>query len=204
MIETAELWDWRRRIADLYAQIRAENDPEAAWHLWRTTRDHLFATHPQSPIEPQNRAKFQGIPLYPYNPAFRFLVDLTPTTGPALHLPAGQDGTVEASPFALTNGLEPTLGKELTLYWLAGYGGGVFLPFTDATSGQETYGGGRYILDTIKSADLGRQNDRWVIDFNFAYTPSCAYSDRYVCPLASPASRVTAAVRSGERMWRRT
>ena len=46
MIETAELWDWRRRIADLYAQIRAENDPEAAWHLWRTTRDHLFATHP--------------------------------------------------------------------------------------------------------------------------------------------------------------
>lgn len=199
MNDTVALWDWRRRVADLYAAIRAHTDPQAAWHLWRMTRDDLFANHSQSPIEPQHRRAFRGIALYPYNPALRFLVGLTPATGPALHLPAGADGTLEAAPFATTKGLEPALGKELTLYWLAGYGGGVFLPFTDATSGQETYGGGRYVLDTIKSADLGRQDDRLVIDFNFAYAPSCAYSDRYVCPLAPPTNRLTAFIRAGER-----
>jgi uncharacterized protein (DUF1684 family) len=104
-------------------------------------------------------------------------------------------------PFARTAGLRQRLGDELTLYWIGGYGGGVFLPFKDATSGRETYGGGRYLLDTIKSADLGTTADGAVIlDFNFAYNPSCAYSDRWTCPLAPAANQLPAAVRAGERM----
>ena len=60
---------------------------------------------------------------------------------------------------------------HLELFWLEGYGGGVFLPFRDATSGGETYGAGRYLLDTVKGADLGEEEGRLVLDFNFAYNP---------------------------------
>ncbi len=103
-------------------------------------------------------------------------------------------------PFARSGGLQAALGSELTFYWLLGYGGGVFLPFADATSGRETYGAGRYLLDTIKGADLGAAPDGRVrLDFNFAYNPSCAYSPRYVCPLAPAANRLPAAIRAGER-----
>jgi uncharacterized protein (DUF1684 family) len=79
--------------------------------------------------------------------------------------------------------------------------GGVFLPFVDATSGTETYGGGRYLLDTIKGADLGAvgSDGTLVLDFNFSYFPSCAYSSRYVCPLAPSGNRLSGAVRAGER-----
>ena len=112
-------------------------------------------------------------------------------------MPAGEDGIVRLDAFARTDGL----GTELTLYWIAGYGGGTFLPFGDATNGSETYGGGRYLLDTIKGADLGALPDgRIVLDFNFAYAPSCAYSSRYVCPLAPQPNRLARAVRAGERL----
>ena len=89
--------------------------------------------------------------------------------------------------------------RELSLYWLDGYGGGVFLPFADATRGGETYGGGRYLLDTVKGADLGEADGRLVLDFNFAYNPSCSYDPRWVCPLSPPENRLDTAVRAGER-----
>lgn len=200
MNSLSQLHDWRLRIADLYAAIRTMPDAKEAWQLWRATRDRLFATHAQTPLEADRLAGFAGIDLYPYDPALRFLVTLSDHVGPALVLPAGDDGTVEATPFARTVGLQQDLGGELTLYWLGGYGGGVFLPFADATSGRETYGGGRYLLDTIKSADLGLAPDgRTVLDFNFAYAPSCAYSPRYICPLAPTANRLPRAVFAGER-----
>jgi uncharacterized protein (DUF1684 family) len=78
----------------------------------------------------------------------------------------------------------------------------VFLPFRDATSGGASYGGGRYLLDTIKSADLGSElaSGTLVLDFNYAYHPSCAYDPRWVCPLAPPASRLAIPVHAGERL----
>jgi uncharacterized protein (DUF1684 family) len=87
----------------------------------------------------------------------------------------------------------------LELYWLEAYGGGVFLPFGDATGGGETYGGGRYLLDTVKGSDLGGGDDTLVLDFNFAYNPSCAYDPRWACPLTPTANRLSSAVRAGER-----
>ncbi len=193
-----DLWDWRRQVSDLYTRIRAMPDPHAAWTLWCDTRNRLFAGHSQSPIPAPARTTFGGIPVFPYDPALRFMVPLTPVEGPALHLEAGVDGTITALPFARTSGLG-ALGGELTLHWIGGYGGGVFLPFTDATSGRETYGGGRYLLDTIKGADLGGQDGLVVLDFNFAYAPSCAHSDAYVCPLAPSGNRLSGEVLGGER-----
>ena len=195
----ATLWDWRRRVAALYAAVQAEPDPETGWSLWRRDRDDLFRRHPQTPLDDPGASG--ALPFFPYDPALRFLVALEPAAGNAVTLPAGNDGEVRAEPFARTSGLQGALGGELTAYWLQGYGGGVFLPFADATSGHETYGGGRYLLDTIKGADLGAAPDgRTVLDFNFAYNPSCAYSARYVCPLSPQANRLPTAVRAGERM----
>jgi uncharacterized protein (DUF1684 family) len=200
--DTEDLWDWRRRIADLYHAVRHAEDAAAAWRLWADTRARMFRDHPQSPIEPADRAGFAGPATFPYDPALRLPVTLVAAAPERLTLPAGADGDTAMHAFARTEGLRETLGGELTLYWIEGYGGGVLLPFADATSGAETYGGGRYLLDTIKGADLGGvgPDGTLTLDFNFAYFPSCAYSDRYVCPLAPAGNRLPGAARAGERL----
>jgi uncharacterized protein len=194
------LWDWRRRIAELYAEIRAFDDPEIAWRLWRDTRNELFRTHPQSPLDERRRHGFHALALFDYDPAFRCVVDLAPVAeAPAHAVSGGRDGYVQLIPFARTAGLVDRLGDELTLYWLGGYGGGVFLPFRDATTGGATFGGGRYLLDGIKGADLGFAAGRAILDFNFAYNPSCAYSARWICPLAPLENTLPVAIHAGER-----
>ena len=195
------LWDWRRRVAELYAQVRS-SEPRAGWNLWRATRDELFRSHPQSPLESSRRAGFPGLSYFDHDASLRVLVGLVPAAGrEPIGIDLGRDGLISLAAFAQTKGLAERFGCELTLYWIEGYGGGVFLPFKDATSGVETYGGGRYLLDTIKGADLGCTRDgRAILDFNFAYQPSCSYSAQWVCPLAPAENALPAAVRGGERL----
>ena len=166
---------------------------------WRSVRDAMFRDHPQSPVEPG--CGFKGLNVFPYNPALVFHVKHSAITdAPIETFQAGDDGPITMQPFAYSQGLQAKLGGELTFYWLLGYGGGVFLPFADTTNGQDTYGAGRYLLDTIKGADLGSTPDGLtILDFNFAYNPSCAYSPRYVCPLAPSANRLPMSVMAGER-----
>ncbi len=97
----------------------------------------------------------------------------------------------------------PLGGQTLTLllFWLLGCGGGVFLPFGDTTNGDTTYGGCRYLLDTIKHADLGQVGDQLVIDFNYAYNPSCAYNRRWVCPLTPAENRLPVPIPAGEQAF---
>ena len=64
-----ELLDWRRRVFALYTEIRAANDPAQAWGRWCAVRDELFRTHPQSPVPPDERASYPGVPCFPYDPA---------------------------------------------------------------------------------------------------------------------------------------
>jgi uncharacterized protein (DUF1684 family) len=92
--------------------------------------------------------------------------------------------------------------ERLSLFWLTGYGGGLFLPFRDATNGTQTYGAGRYLLDTAKGADLGSGSapGTIVIDFNFAYQPSCAFYPQWSCPLAPPENRLEQPIEAGERL----
>ena len=194
----ADLWDWRRRVSELYAAVRDANDPSSGWTLWRRERDALFRSHPATPLEPEQQAGFTGLSYLDYDLRWRFLVGLRETTAEPLRLAAGDDGNVTLVPFAVTSGLEQPLGRELTLYWITGYGGGVFLPFKDATNGGLTYGGGRYLLDSIKGADLGAEDGRILLDFNFAYNPSCAYSPRWICPLSPPANTLAIPIKAGE------
>jgi len=74
----------------------------------------------------------------------------------------------------------------------------LFLPFTDATTGNETYHGGRYI--DLKMEDI--QNNQVVIDFNKAYNPYCAYvSGKYNCPIPPAENHLSIAVRAGEKIY---
>ena len=171
------------------------------WEHWRSSRGRLFRAHAQSPLSPERRAQFRGIDCFPYDPKLRFHVHLRSVGDrDTIDIPLGDDEAVRLVPFALTDGLSADLGKELTLYWITGYGGGVFLPFGDRTNRDETYAGGRYLLDTIKSADLGETDDgRLILDFNFAYYPSCAHSDAWACPLSPLENHLPTLVRGGER-----
>ncbi len=192
------LLDWRRQVASLYAEVRerSRSDPAAAHAHFVTGRQRLFRDHPESPVPVADRANHPGLPTWPYDPAWRFEVDVAPRPLERLVVVSGTD-----EPFTLERfgAVELPVGS-LDVYWIAVYGGGLFLPFTDATSGQATYGGGRYLLDTIKGADLGGSGSRLVTDFNFAYHPSCTYDPRWSCPLAPPANRLAVEVTAGERL----
>jgi hypothetical protein len=90
----------------------------------------------------------------------------------------------------------------LDVFWLDAYGGGLFVPFRDSTAGNESYGGGRYLLDTVKGADLGSTAaGALVFDFNFAYNPSCSYDPAWTCPLPPPGNRLDIRVEAGEKVY---
>jgi hypothetical protein len=92
------------------------------------------------------------------------------------------------------------IGGRLAIWWLEQYGGGIFVPFRDGTAGRSTYGAGRYLLDTAKGADLGREGELLVLDFNFSYHPSCRYDPAWQCPLAPPQNVLAVAIEAGERL----
>lgn len=200
-LSVLELLDWKRRVFDLYAQVRTSDDPRAAWERWTASRDELFRSHPQSPLLEAMRPGFPGIPYFPYDPAVRVLASVSSGDPERYDIAtSGREGDSYAFTRFAVAGFE--LGGrslELELYWLEGYGGGLFLPFRDGTSGGETYGAGRYLLDTVKGADLGTEEGQLILDFNFAYNPSCAYDPEWVCPLAPPPNRLSVRIEAGER-----
>jgi uncharacterized protein (DUF1684 family) len=188
-VDELALLDWKRRVFDLYAEVRADPDPERAWRHWIEVRQRLFDAHPQSPSPGIRPAYFD------YEPSLRFLAAVEPAQRETREI-----ATSGEHPYAFTRFGRARFGEHaLDLYWLDGYGGGVFLSFADATSGTETYGACRYLLDTVKGADLGERDGKLVLDFNFSYNPSCAYDPRWVCPLAPPGNRLRIPVRAGER-----
>ncbi len=192
-----EVLDWRRRVRDAYATVRACDDPADGHAAWCAARDELFASHPASPLSAAARTTFDGLPVAPYDPAFRFEVDLEPADAHRMEVPTGTDGVV---PFERAGAVELAGLGRVDVWWLASYGGGLFLPLRDGLGGRPggTFGGGRYVLDTVKGADLGGAGERLVVDLNFAYNPSCAYDAAWACPLAPPGNHVEAQVPVGE------
>jgi uncharacterized protein (DUF1684 family) len=197
-----DLLDYRRRVAELYQAIRKQGTDTAEAHaVFRQARDELFREHPQSPLDEDQKAAFGGLRYYSYDPGFRVLAEVDSAVEPRVYqLDIGSDGQLPMQQFAQVSFDLPTGSGTLALYWIKGYGGGVFLPFRDETNNRETYGGGRYLFDTIKGADLGA-GDGWItLDFNYAYHPSCYYNPRWVCPLAPPQNRLDFAVHAGEML----
>lgn len=195
-----EIADWRRRVFALYGDVRDATDPSAAHDAWRRGRDELFAHHPASPLLPDDRAGFSGLPVRPYDPSWRFEATLEPAAEQRLEVETGTDGIVRFELIGVAS--IPSLGS-LDVWRLASYGGGIFVPVKDALAGTPggTYGGGRYLIDTVKGADLGAgsASESLVLDFNFAYNPSCAYDPMWACPLAQPGNTVNVEIPVGER-----
>jgi uncharacterized protein (DUF1684 family) len=205
-IGSLQLADWRRRVFGLYAGVRqlSVHDPAAGHELWKSGRDELFAGHPQSPLLPDDRARFTGLTVPRYDPDWRYELEVRRAEEPLrIIVDSATDGAI---PFSLVGTVRiPYLGT-LDVWRLTVYGGGLFVPVKDGLAGAPggTYGGGRYLLDTVKGADLGpgAGGDSLVIDFNFAYNPSCAYDPSWSCPLAQPGNTVREEIPVGERMPR--
>jgi len=228
-LDRLELADWRRRVSDLYSEVRARaaTDPRAAWERWRATREELYRGHSMSPVPAAERASFRAR-HFPYDPTLRFEIvveadasvadaptGITGSAGPAdgagfggiggfgsLLLPVSTGGEQSFSRIGFVEVPFAAGKRRLGLYWMAGYAGGLFLPFRDGTNGTETYGAGRYLLDAAKSADLGagKAPGSLVLDFNFAFQPSCAFDPVWSCPLAPPENRLDLRIEAGERL----
>ena len=184
---------WRRAVHDLYAAVRAEAEPSRAHTIWVAGRSRMFADHPASAR--QGRQGRQRLLHATYDPAYRFVVPIEIAEPQTWAPPTGTDGDV---PFSRVGQVSlPGLGR-LDLWWLDSYGNGLFLPFRDTTAGRTSYGAGRYLLDTVKGADLGRDGDALVIDLNFGYNPSCAYDPAWACPLAPAGNRLEVDIPVGE------
>jgi uncharacterized protein (DUF1684 family) len=198
-VEKLQLTSWRRTVAELYADVRAAADPAAGHALWRARRDALFRDHPQSPLEADDPLRQTGLPFWSYNPALRFTVKLLPAPEQHLTIPTSTDGDIGMDRIGRIELPDP-LGFPLDVWWLQQYGGGLFVPLRDGTAAKETYGAGRYLLDTAKGADLGGTEEAIVVDLNFAYHPSCRYNYRWECPLAQEGNRTDVRVEAGERL----
>jgi len=190
-----EVVDWRRRVWELYGLVRSTADPADGHASWVAGRDELLRHHPASPVPQEVRAAYPGADVAAYDPAFRFVVEVDLDVEPQTRdVATGTDGVVSFERVGRVT--LPDLG-ELDLWWLDSYGGGVFLPVKDSSA--TSYGGGRYLLDTVKGADLGGTDQALVIDLNFSYQPSCAYDEAWACPLAGPTNTLAAAIPVGER-----
>ena len=193
---------WRRTVAELYAEVRRPaSDPRAQCEAFRSARDTLFRTHPESPIAEHLRSSWPGVRWFPYDPAARVDALIEPAAERApFEIPLAADGLLRCTRVGVAHYMYAGRRASLAVYWLEGYGGGLWLPFADATTGAVTYGGGRYLYDTIKGADLSVNESSIVLDFNYAYHPSCAYDVRWSCPLAPAENRLEFAVEAGERL----
>ena len=197
------LADWRHTVAEHYAAVRAlaHTDGMVAAARFREARTQLFLEHPDSPIAPERRPGWGGLQWYPYDPGWRVRGDIDSTTPrQTFEIALASDGVLRCTRVGRVRFSIAGQAASLAVYWFEGYGGGLWLPFSDASSVGETYGGGRYLYDTIKGADLGISGGEIVLDFNFAYNPSCAYDDRWSCPLSPPENRLPFAVTAGERI----
>ena len=193
--------DWRRRVGDLYRLSGSD-----ALSRFRQGRDELFRTHPQSPLSEEARARFRGLRYFDPDPSWPLSCDLEPIeAGEPVEIDTGgEDGVITYRRAGQVRFQVAGQECRLTVFSLVGYGGGLFLPFRDGTSGRETYGGGRYLFDTAKNTDglalVFRPGSTAVIlDFNFAYNPSCVYDARWACPLAPRENWLTVPIRAGEQ-----
>lgn len=189
-------------MAEIYADVRRAPRAglEIAWQDWRAARNDLLKNHPQSPLDSDQRSVFRGLPYYAYDLEWRIngtYEDLV--TGVPHIIDLGVDERIQLTRIGRVRFIAKQIEASLSVFWFEGYGGGLFIPFRDLTNSESTFGGGRYLYDTIKGADLGTDGAELNLDFNFSYNPSCAYNSRWVCPLAPAENTLAFPVTAGER-----
>lgn len=165
---------------------------------FRERKDQFFKKDPQSPLLPEQRDDFKGLAYFPEDHDLRFEI-------PIEEFPEQEMITMQTSTGDVQNYIR--FGKinfevegqpaELTVY-MAQYGGGFFLPFMDATNGEETYDGGRYLEIEPMTGD------KYMVDFNLAYNPYCAYSEYWSCPIPPKENRLSVAIKAGEKRFKKS
>lgn len=191
--------DWRLQMQSLYAVIRAFDDPREARELWKARYNEMLATHPSSPMSVTDKMAFRGIKTFEYEPAMRFEVDITGDKGMMQFQDMGVQGHVHYQQIGKTVGLQDALGQELSVYWMLGYGGGLFMPFRDKTAGKETFRTGRVLVDAVKGADLGLSpRGKMILDFNFAYHPSTKWDSALDYISVIEENKLKCDIRAGE------
>jgi uncharacterized protein (DUF1684 family) len=161
---------------------------------FRKSKDEFFKTGVDSPLSAGQKRHFNGLQYYPENPELRFEIELHRFDNPGEIQMQTSTGQVQKYLKLGTLGFAVE-GQEATLTVYGSDDSDAFVPFADATSGVETYGAGRYL-------DLEwRGGDRFLVDFNLAYNPWCAYSPHYSCPIPPAENRLAVPIRAGEKNW---
>lgn len=159
----------------------------------RRLKDEFFKSHPQSPLTPDQKKSFNGLSYYGPNPALDLTLEAEEFQDKAVIQMQTSTGDIQT--YQKWGKISFGVGDEtaeLTLFYSPNHGN-FFLPFMDATSGSETYGAGRY----IDPEWLG--NSRFHVDFNIAYSPYCAYNDRWSCPIPPMENRLKVRIEAGEK-----
>ncbi|MBX3045645.1 MAG: DUF1684 domain-containing protein [Anaerolineales bacterium] len=198
-LEELDQLDYYRKMHAIYAGVRDRRIPaEQRWQYWVAARNELLGGHPHSPVPAAQRAHFINLAYYAYDPALRFVVDV--------------DIDVQRERFELAGAPVQRVGRvlfpiagstlSLSLFSVRGYGGGLLLPFVDASARSgKTYAGARWLLDTPHGADLGEEHGKLVLDFNFAYNPASAYDPAAPRHEAPPENVLALAVPAGEQAY---
>jgi len=110
LTDVFDLLEWKRRIFELYAEIRSASDPAQAWLLWRDVRDELFRLHPQSPLPKEARVGFGGVPYFPYDRKLRVLADVEPAAPESLEIAGSAGSAVRFTRSAAPDSSSPASG----------------------------------------------------------------------------------------------
>lgn len=158
----------------------------------RAQKDNFLKRHASSPLTEAQKAAFNGLRYYPYNPDLDFTVIVNRHAEDDIAQVFTTKNTIRN--YQRYGNFAVTIDGQQVMLTLYRTPHGFFLPFVDAGAGEETYPAGRY-LDVEKIKD-----DTFHVDFNQAYNPFCAYNDNYDCPITPPENRLNVAVRAGEML----
>jgi uncharacterized protein (DUF1684 family) len=161
---------------------------------FRKEKDEFFARHSQSPLTHEQKHAFQGLLYYPENPAFK--IEATIERFPEIKNVIMQTSTGDLQSYQRYGRFQFDVGgqtAELTIYESDHE---YFLPFVDTLAEKETYGAGRY----LEPISLGK--GKFLIDFNYAYNPYCAYNERWSCPIPPAENRLKVAIPAGEKIFK--
>jgi uncharacterized protein len=160
---------------------------------YRAEKDEFFGRHPQSPLAPDQRLTFKGLQYFPENEDLRLEVEVEPVTDQEpMQMQTSTGGVQTYVRYGRFRFQVEGEDAELTIYQNEH---GFFLPFVDSLAGTETYPAGRY----LEPEALTR--NRFLVDFNLAYNPYCAYNEMWSCPITPAENRLKVPIRAGEKLF---
>ena len=160
---------------------------------FRKSKDDFFARYHDSPLSAEQKRSFKGLKYFPEEPALRLEVQVEEF--PVIDEISMQTTTGDVQAYQRFGRFHFSVEgqpAELTIYYNEN---GYFLPFVDSLAGKETYPAGRY----LEPESLGK--DRFLVDFNLAYNPYCAYNDLWSCPITPFENRLKVPIRAGEKIF---